>query len=71
MGGDLLQHCHQILIRHLPNHDLTLQHVQGSLIALYVEGVAVELRLDQEEKERVREHAENKDVPEFMGTKLI
>ena len=48
---DLLRHCHNMLTRHLPRMEPTLQRVQGLLIVTHIRGVTVELRQDREAKE--------------------
>ena len=70
IDDDLIRNCHQILICHLPGNGPTLQHAQGSLITLNIGEVTVELRQDQEDNTRLREQAENKGLPKFLGKKL-
>ena len=48
MGGDILRHCHHILVCHPPGQDTALQQSQGSLIATHIGEVAVYLQQDRE-----------------------
>ena len=70
MDRYLLRYFHNILIRHLQGWDPSTQRARGSLISTHIEEVTVESIQDREEKLGFHYKAENKGVPELLGTKL-
>ena len=66
----LLQHCHRLLLSHLPMLDPSINRAAGNRISKTVGEVAVELRETQLENKRVCEKKDNKGAAEYFGANL-
>ena len=68
--GKLMCHRHQVLTRHLPGIDPTLQHVQGLLIATHIREVAVEMQQDRVGEGSGKRACEKQGSYQSTGDKL-
>ena len=66
----LLQHCHRLLLSHLPGLDPSINRAAGTQISETVREVAVELRETRLENKRVREKKERKGAAEYFGAMI-
>ena len=66
----LLQHCHRLLLSHLPGLDLSINRAARTRITETVGEVVVELRETWLENKQVRDKKDNKGATEYFGANL-